>query len=535
LKIQARITIWPLVGAVLATSCTAPPGTVLRLSPSQVLRFAVDREPQSLDPAMVTAELELDIAQNLFDGLLQTDDTSAMPRPDIAEAMPGVSDDGLTYTFHLRDGVSFSNGDPVTARDFVYSWSRAAASRGPAGYLFDHVVGYEALTATKPTATELSGLTAVNDRTLAVKLTRPQGSFVTRVAAVGAAVVDRNVAATPGWSTRPETAVGTGPFRLAVRAPGQRLEFRPVAHWWGEPKPALRSVQIDVVSDPAGVVDAYRRGAYDVVGYAGGGALLSGQIARLRKTSAGKDLRTVTRAGVTWLGFNFKSGQLAGTEVKGKLRTVFAEAVDRDRLAADLCAADLTCVAAKDGLLPPGLHASLTDINVLAEFRKDDARDLLKRLDPTESKTAGMQFAYEDLPQGKALAQALSRQWYDNLGVQVEPVLSPAPAALTTAHAAHPYDYPDALLSPSFHSGGTSNRSGYASPEFDRLADRADGESDGAALTDYAAAERQLIKDVAFAPLLYDARPLLVKAYVLGAGQNSFFDAHWKGIWITEH
>jgi ABC-type oligopeptide transport system substrate-binding subunit len=508
---------------------------VLRLSPIQVLRFATDREPVSLDPAMVATESEVDIAQNLFDGLLQTGDTNALPRPDIAEAMPAVSDDGLTYTFRLRSGISFSNGDPVTAQDFVYSWSRAAAMRGPASHLLDHVAGYGAVTATKPTAAELSGLTATNDRTLTVKLDRPQGSFVTRVTQVGAAVVDRNVAGTPGWSLRPETEVGTGPFRLASRTAGQRLEFIPVAHWWGEPKPALKAVRIDIVSDAVGVVDTYLRDGYDLAGYAGTGGLIGAQVERLRKLPAAKDLRTVTRAGGTWLAFNFKSGQLAGTDVKGKLRAAFAEAIDRDQLAADLCAAHMTCVAAKGGLLPPGHQGSLTEINVLAEFHRVDARDLLRRLDPTGSKTVGIQFSYEDLPQEKVLAQALSRQWHDNLGLQVDLVPLPAPGALTAQHAVAPYNYPDALIGGSFHSGAAGNHSGYASPEVDKLLDRADGESDGAALSDYAAAERLLIMEVAYAPLLYDAQPLLVKPYVLGAGQNGFRDAHWNGIWIAEH
>src|SRR5438132_1341980 len=127
-------TIGVLVAACGGTS-TAGTG----LAADQTLRFPSDSAIGTLDPAQINAETDVEIYQNLFDGLLKFDDKLNVV-PDIATKLPDISSDGLTYTFKLNPNAKFWNGHAVKASDFIYSFSRSAAEGQDAyGGNFDHV------------------------------------------------------------------------------------------------------------------------------------------------------------------------------------------------------------------------------------------------------------------------------------------------------------------------------------------------------------------------------------------------------------
>ncbi|TMF89233.1 MAG: hypothetical protein E6I07_05165 [Chloroflexi bacterium] len=165
-----------VVGAIgiLVAACgggtTTNQGT--QLAADQTLRFPLNDDIGIFDPAFTNAAVDSAFTQNLFDGLLKFDKDMKIV-PDIAESLPDVSSDGLTYTFKLRKDVKFSNGDKVTAKDFIYSWSRAAKLQGDYAAEVALVDGYKDVKAKK--ATTLSGMTAPDDYTLVVKLSEPGG------------------------------------------------------------------------------------------------------------------------------------------------------------------------------------------------------------------------------------------------------------------------------------------------------------------------------------------------------------------------
>jgi len=171
---------------ILVAACgggtTTNQGT--QLAADQTLRFPLNDDIGTFDPAFLNAAVDAAFAQNLFDGLLKFDDNLNIA-PDIAKEIPttsngGISSDGLTYTFKLRNDVKFSNGDKVTAKDVIYSWNRAAKAQGDYASDLDHVVGYKDVKGKK--ATTMSGLTSSDDYTLKVQLTDPAGFFLTEVA-----------------------------------------------------------------------------------------------------------------------------------------------------------------------------------------------------------------------------------------------------------------------------------------------------------------------------------------------------------------
>src|SRR5205807_3666880 len=112
------------------------------LASDQTLRFPIQHDLSTLDPAMIDSESEADIGQNLFDGLLKFDGNLNVV-PDIALSMPSISSDGATYTFKLRQDVAFSNRDTVTSKDVLYSWNRAAAMQGPYAANLSAITGYD--------------------------------------------------------------------------------------------------------------------------------------------------------------------------------------------------------------------------------------------------------------------------------------------------------------------------------------------------------------------------------------------------------
>src|SRR2546430_5233144 len=183
---------------------TPPPAS---LATDQTLRFPIQQDVSTLDPGMIDSQAEAEIAQNLFDGLLKFDGNLNVV-PAVTLSMPAISSDGATYTFKLRQDVTFSNGDKVTSKDVLYSWNRAAAMQGPYASNLSAITGYEhvasnqvsgaaleALLEKNDPAVTMSGLTAPDDYTVMVKLTGAAGWFESAIAqpSVAGMIVDQKV------------------------------------------------------------------------------------------------------------------------------------------------------------------------------------------------------------------------------------------------------------------------------------------------------------------------------------------------------
>src|SRR4030088_3579828 len=135
-----------VVGALcLPAACvSASVPSPKHLAAVQVLRLVAAEDVGTLDPAKVSQpSVELGLVRNVFGGLYRFDD-QLREQDDLAIGKPSVSPDGLTWTFHLRKGALFSNGDPVRAADVVYSWSRTAAlAKYDNSIIFEPVAGYQ--------------------------------------------------------------------------------------------------------------------------------------------------------------------------------------------------------------------------------------------------------------------------------------------------------------------------------------------------------------------------------------------------------
>src|SRR5258708_21286521 len=196
---KSRSMMVLLLSSLVLAGCGDNGGAgAVNLAPDQNVTISIAHELGSLDPAGLPSQAEADVAGNLFDGAVRVSSVGGAVVPDLAVSLPDLSSDGRTYTFHLRRGVHFSNGDPLSAADFVYSWSRVAALQGPDAAIFSDVVGYSASVSGAAAGVAMSGLIAKGDLTLEIHLAAPQSYLVDRLASVAAAVVDPNVLASAG-------------------------------------------------------------------------------------------------------------------------------------------------------------------------------------------------------------------------------------------------------------------------------------------------------------------------------------------------
>src|SRR5207302_10946267 len=164
---------FPFLAAVLLLAGCA------RSGPTADLVIINGAEPESLDPAVLTGEADGRVALELFAGLTRYDPTDATPIPDLAESWD-LSADGKVYTFHLRTNAVWSTGEPIAARDFVYSWLRVldpASAAEYAGQLF-YLKNGEAYNAGRVKDPSQVGVTAPDYHTLRVELSHPAAFFL---------------------------------------------------------------------------------------------------------------------------------------------------------------------------------------------------------------------------------------------------------------------------------------------------------------------------------------------------------------------
>ncbi|MHB8571398.1 MAG: peptide ABC transporter substrate-binding protein [Candidatus Dormibacteria bacterium] len=546
--------VLPCAVAVLAGACGGggTGGNSSGLAADQTLRFPIDGDIGTLDPATLSAETDAELAINLFDGLLKFDD-NLTPVPDIASKLPDVSADGLTLTYSLRSDAKFSNGDPITAQDFIFAWSRAVKEGQNAyGSFFAPVAGYDSMTAPNSKETTLSGLSAPDDHTLVVKLSQKAGYFVTFTAFISTAVVDKKVVNQDdaNWWAKPATMVGSGPFKMSARTDKQSIDFASVDGWWGSPTPTLKKIHIDVIPDMASGIAKYDQGGYDLVGYGGMSSdLPPDEVLRIKADPVkGKELALVPKVRTIWVEWNFGKAPFSGLTGAGKeLRLAMTLSIDRTQLVDVVCAHGILCSSADGGVITKGLKGYLGDASdPLARFDPTAAKQHLKTGDPDGSKTANLTYYYDpNKPIYQLSAQNLQAQWLQNLGINVK-LQQVDHASFIQQSSSHAYilfragwqadfDHPSDWFDNLFVKGGGSNTGNFDDPAIDTLIKKADTEDLSTALADYQAAGKMLEDDAAYGPLLYTRGSFLFKPYLHHAGSNNFQDYYWDEMSIGSH
>ena len=233
-----------------AVGCSRPEGAAAAGTREQILHLGNGAEPQDIDPQTVTAFTDQCITLALFEGLCALDEESSQAVPAAAESWK-VSPDGLVYTFRLREGLQWSNGEPLTAGDFVQSWRRTLSPTLAAeySYLLFSVKNAAAFNAGRVTDPSAIGLAAPDERTIVITLERPT-PFLPALTAQPAwfPINPRLVAKFDGLNrrgtawTRPENFVGNGPFILTEWTPHARLSVKRNSRYWDSANTHLNGI-----------------------------------------------------------------------------------------------------------------------------------------------------------------------------------------------------------------------------------------------------------------------------------------------------
>jgi oligopeptide transport system substrate-binding protein len=233
--------------------------------PGNVFRFNNGPEPEYLDPAVMVALYDARIAALLFEGLTTRDPKTFEPRPGVAERWD-VSTDRRTYTFYLRKDARWSDGQPLTANDFVYSWIRVLDPKTAArdAYYLYYIVNAEAFNQGKLKDSSLLGMRALDDYTLEVRLTEPAPFFLHLTSLFVYYPVPRQVIEQYGdhW-TDIAHIVGNGPFLLAEHRVHDRFEMVPNLRYWNAKQVRVERIIAYSIDDLNTALNLYISGRLD--------------------------------------------------------------------------------------------------------------------------------------------------------------------------------------------------------------------------------------------------------------------------------
>jgi oligopeptide transport system substrate-binding protein len=328
--------------------------------------------PDELAPGEVYTSEGAQFISHLFQGLLFVDrELNVVPA--MADNMR-VSSDGLEYLFRLKEGVRWSDGEPVTADDFVYAWEQIREERAITAFLMEDIVSAEAL----------------DDRTLEVKLREPRSYFPFILASGWAYPRPRHKCLELGdaWHN-PENLVGNGPFVLQeMRSDGALLTANP---YWTGPRGNVRDIGIRFVAKGEEQVDAWLGGRYDVL------QALDPRAAEAPDTVT----ETVPELSITYVGFRPDCEPFSNVLV----RKAFSHAIDRE--AAKPGPVGLVTAATKGGAIPPAMPGH--SHRVAPVYDLDLARRLLEEAGYPGGR--GLPELTLVVSQWGAFAEALAEQW----------------------------------------------------------------------------------------------------------------------------
>jgi len=504
--------------------------------PEQVLRDASVDEPPFLDPALATDGTSLLPIRQIFVGLVRFDkDLKVIPW---AADSWDVSPDAVTYTFHIHKGIKWHDGQgEVTAQDFKYSIERTIKKRESTVsmlYLGD-IVGAQRLLDTE--AESLDSIKVVDPNTLAITIDAPKAYFLGKLVyptsyAVKKDAVDRGGG---GWSSKPETVVGAGPFKLTEWTHDQRLVLTRFEDYW-EGKASLARIELPIVKDENTRMSLYEKGELDVVD------VPSGQLDRIKGDAAfNKQLISYARLSIYYLAMN----QAKAPFDKKEVREAFNYAVNKQQLT-DVALKGLLTPA--DGIVPPGMPGHNDRLKPLA-FDTSKAKELLGQAGYPDGR--GFPAVTLVTRQGagtyKKIAETLTGIFKQNLGLDLtveemewgaflaQVQRGNAPPAYVLAWGA---DYPDPqnFLDILFHTGSKNNRTNYHNGAVDQVLDQAAVERDFNKRMDlYNQAEQLIVDDTPWVPLAYGQSWVLQRDYVQGAVRTPMGLLYYYPIKLAPH
>jgi oligopeptide transport system substrate-binding protein len=444
----------------------------------QTMTIAWGAEPPSLDPGLATDTTSSNVILSIMDPLVELNPDTLEPEPALAESWEV---DGTTVTFTLREDGTWTNGDPVTAADFEYSWKRTLDPELAADYAYQlyGIVGAAEYNGCEKNCAQMRdqvGVRAVDDYTLEVELTSAQPWFIQQVAHHSFLAVHQETVEQFGadW-TEPANIVTNGPFMLESWEHEATINLVKNPDWRDADSVSLERIDGRIIVDGTTRVQAFEAGEVDALDGAG---LPPEEIERLKEEPYYEQYPAL---GTYYYGFNTKNISDVNE------RRALSLAINRQIITDDI---DRTGRDQATGMTPngmPGFETLNPDSPWLpAEGDPAQAEELLSQV---ASPHQQLNIFHNDAPGHKEIAVAVQDMW-NELGIQTTikaqewaqylEFLGPPPNdAVDVYRLGWIYDFPDAINGLElFTCDSGNNNTNWCNEEFDALVEEAKGEED---------------------------------------------------------
>jgi oligopeptide transport system substrate-binding protein len=501
-------------------------------APRKVLRYGNGTEPQDLDPHVVTGTPEYRLLQTFLEGLV-SEDPQMNIIPGVAERWE-IAPDGLTYTFHLRADARWSNGDPVTAQDFVQSYQRElnpALACQYAYMLFNHVRGAKDYYDGRITDFTRVGFAAPDARTLVISLVQPAPFLlhalnhyawypvhIPTVKKFGG--LERRSTA---W-TRPENFVGNGPYVLKAWRPNQVIVAERSPTYWDRARVKIDEIDLYPVELADTEERMFRAGQLDITN-----EVPLTKLAVYRREQP-ESVHVDPYDGIYFYRYNVTRKPFDDVRV----RRALALAIDRESLVKNVTLAD---EAPAYNFVPPNLLGYRSVHTFAADL--PEARRLLAAAGYPEGKGfPRVTLLYNTLEKHKTIAEALQQMWRKNLGVDITLTNEEWKVYIDAQHsgdfqfqrAGWIADYIDPhVFFDLWETGNGNNDSQWGNPEYDRLLHSAlAAPNEAARYAIYQQMEKILIDEMPVLPIFYYTHARLISPRVKGFFSTPLDNYPWK-------
>ena len=521
-----------------AVAAQVPAG--VELAGKQELVKGNGDEVQSLDPHKIEGVPESNVSRDLLEGLVISD-TQGHPIPGVAESWENK--DGKVWTFHLRKNAKWSNGEPVTAQDFVYSWKRLADPKTASPYAsylqYGHLENIDEIISGKKSPDTL-GVKAIDANTLEVTLSESVPYFFKLLIHPSMSPVYKPAIDKAGekW-TQPENWVGNGAFKLQTHVINERIVLVRNTEYWDNADTKLEKVTFLPISSEVSDVNRYFSNDGSDMTYNN----MPIELFKKLQRDNPKELHVDPYLCTYYYEINNQKAPFTDPRVRAALKL----GIDRDIMVNKVLAqgqlpAYSYTPPATDGadLIKPEWFSWSQD------KRNAEAKKLLAEAGYTADKPLTFELLYNTSDLHKKLAIAAASIWKKNLGVNIKLNNQEWKTFLDTRHQGNfdvsraawcaDYNEPTSFLN-TMLSGSSNNTSHYKSADFDKVMADAAKASDEKGRSDlYAKAEQILDKDSVIAPVYYYVNARLVKTYVGGyTGKDALDNVYDKNLYIIKH
>ena len=484
-------------------------------------------EPKTMDPTLNSLGAVSVYIIHAFEGLTKLDSNNNVVGA-VAEGW-FISEDGLKYTFYLRTNAKWSDGKPVTAGDFEYSWKRAVDPNVAAeySYMMEVVKNAKEINAGVMDYNDL-GVRAINDYTLEVTLENPTAYFLEFIASTGIFMpVRKDIIETYGdeWTLNPETYIGNGPYKMTERLIDNKIVFSVNTNYYSEEEQIAKEITFVLMSDPNTAVAGLKNGTVHF-------SALEPPAAEIENLKSEGYIAANNALGTYYLELNITNEALKDKRV----RQALSLAIDRNYIVSNVT---------KGGQIPAGALVPPQVRGLNGTFRSESGDYIHINNYEENIEIAKSLLAEAGYPNGEnypilelkvspgiyvLVGEAIQQMWKDNLNVTVQLIQEEFPITLqslvekdyqlTRMGWTGDYNDPMTMLDVMLSYGGV-NHSGFSNADYDRLILIAKESPDNKVRMDaMRQAESILMDEMPIIPLYYRADALMISPKLKGVVLN---------------